>query len=154
MQNIDEQQHLHFPSPSVRHWSITRVPWWQNPFTKLIQSKRKVQAGAGERSKKCGKILHSNQRRKKNPIIRPLTSCQNADQAWICLSSMLARLFPKSTLPTSSASLPLMPLLWSIVNSHGPKSAISIITIGLYLTWMFPDMMRTVFLCYLNHGLK
>lgn len=82
MQNIDEQQFLHFPSPSVRHWSITRVPWLQNSFTKLIQSKHKVQAGADVRLStdmelRCGKILHSKKKQKSHhPMSDVMSECR------------------------------------------------------------------------------
>lgn len=90
----------------------------------------------------CGKILHSNQRRKKNPITRRLTSCQNADLTWMWLSGCRPLYSP----PTSSCPplSSLEPLLCIAVQSHGHISAI--IRIFHYCMTIPDDSLRHIYL--------
>lgn len=110
------------PSHMCRHCKIL------SPNSSKASTECRLGQASTVLEEKCGKILHCNQRRKKNPISKTsdvMSECRsNMDLA----EQLLASLFPTNTILPSSVILPLMPLLCITVQSHGHISAIIIIS--------------------------
>lgn len=165
MQNIDEQQYLHFPSPPsttlVHHTCAIIAKFLHQTHSKQAQSpggcRRTVEGRSGVKVWKKSCIpIKEDRKIPSSDLWRHVRMQIERGFVWAAAGPSIS---PK-TQPTSSAILPLTPLLWIIVNSHGHKSEIPIITIGPYLSRMFPVWlellyrMRTVVSCYLNHSFK
>lgn len=101
----------------------------QNSFTKLIQSKYRVQAGSGER-RSGGKVWKDPafQSKKKEKSHHPTSDVMSECSSNMDLAEqLLVSLFPTNTLLPSSVIL-LMPLLCITVQSHDHISAIIVVS--------------------------